>query len=176
MKKIVKWLLIALGALVLLVIALAMLLFDSARMRAPTCEPGALSSIETCKKGHALTTWMGSGWWYTLASGPLQSGVCALITDSPETIDIQTRRSATLFKADCSAAGFPNASLCYAIQSLSSNGNTRYLDILAIQNCESAQLFQGSKARMIKEKPAQEKDWGAPYPDIPTLEKYQHYE
>ena len=112
---------------------------------------------------------MSSGWWYTLAEGPLAADFCSEIEAEATSLSVPVSPEQTLklAKIDCGVLGFAQAK-CYASQRPAVNGNSRYMTALAVKgDCRSTVLFRGSKAILKNGKPIRVPNWINPYAGIP---------
>ena len=170
-KRVLKILAILFGAVILLVVALALFLLQGFRMHMPDCEKGPLLSIQECQKDHATYTWQGSGWWFSLAKGPVEPTLCADMRNNTPEFDVRVHkdRFESLSPIDC-AVVMPGQTYCYATQQLSSNGNSRIFNVLATDaTCQSVTFFRGSKVTLENGVPKRVREWSNAYPGIADI-------
>lgn len=168
LSRLAKWLLGITCFVVLLVCLCAYWILQGFRVQITSCKQGPLTTISDCKIDHSTYTWMGSGWWYTHAKGPMTDENCKKMGADAKSFEIQDgSKTLHMSKVECSQAGFTNALNCFGIQWLSSNGNSRNVLLMAANDCKDSEFFSGSKAILIDGKGTHIEQWTNPYPEIP---------
>ena len=108
---------------------------------------------------HETFTWMGSGWWYSDAMGPLKVSMIQQFHDKPKSpmvIDKKTSVSPVGCEIILGAEGSLANKLCYASQRVSSNGNARYFAALIVEkDAHIARYFTGAEYMLVNGKPAE---------------------
>lgn len=157
------------AAFLILCAAVLFILQEGFRIDMPACDQGPLEKIQACKKDHSYYTWQGSGWWFSQAEGTLTPELCTkILAKAPQlSINADTRTLVTVNVLNCEILGLNNKAICYASQKLASNGNSRYVTVLATDAyCKDALYFTGSKASIKNGEPLRIDHWQEPYEGI----------
>lgn len=154
-KRILRFLVKLILAALLVVILLAALILQGFRTQMPECEKGPLIQVETCAKDHSTFTWMGSGWWYSDATGMPSEHLIAQINASKTILTLSSGES--LEKINCATISDSNGEdFCYATQRLSGNGNSRiFLALWVSKDYKHARFFEGARYMLLKGRPTE---------------------
>lgn len=139
---------------------------NGARVAMKECSKGPLEQVHTCRmQSYDDVEWMNSGARYTDASGTLGSVYQEALKGGAASLDLGD--GVVLRRFACGSITQEPGKICYGIQRIASNFNTRYAAILIADAQGNARFFVGSQATLENGVP--KKAGIAPYVDIPEL-------
>ena len=153
MKSIFKILfsILKVGA-VLLIVAVALIIWGFRQTGPSQCDLGPIASIKTCEVDHSTFVWMNSGWWYMKAQGRPDQVTCDSLREGQKELQLNfDQKNRKYFLVDCAPAiGQGWKGKCYSHSRYSGNGNTKYFELIALDDsCETGIYFKGSKRALI---------------------------
>ena len=176
MKKAVSKIFKILGLICMILFVVPVIILTALHLKAQhdyECQPGPLGQISECNFHQSMFSWMNGGSWYSDATGTLDQASCKVVTEGEDKLSFPQKQGGkiatiSVYKISCETLGQDIKGVCYASQSMTGNGNTRYAKIVIADECKTARYFEGSKY-IIRDGEVEgvTKDWVTPYKDIP---------